>query len=126
MVIFPELDPHHGIQYNFLNFDTIMHAMMLLFVVGTGSEWTDFVDDFWEMEPEGVSRVAWDALVIFYFVSFLIILYFLFLNIFIMVGTASCRSISETLVLPPLCLPFSSARSFAMLLRFSVVRTESR
>ena len=73
------------IQYNYLNFDTVIHAMMMLFVVGTGSEWTDFVADLWEAAPDGMPIFLWDLIVTFYFISYLILLYFLFLNIFIMV-----------------------------------------
>ena len=74
--------------YNtYLNFETLPKAMSKMFVMATGSEWTETMLELEKEEyrPEGVSVFGWKVSVVLYHLSFVICFNMVVMNLFVMV-----------------------------------------
>ena len=70
----------------YLNFNDIFHGMSLLFVIATGAEWTEVIHAIVKQpQNEAMSVHTWKAMTYVYFVSFIMLLAFYILNLFVMV-----------------------------------------
>lgn len=74
--------------YNtYLNFETLPKAMSKMFVMATGSEWTETMLELEKEEyrPEGVSEFGWKVTVVLYHLSFVVLFNMVVMNMFVMV-----------------------------------------
>ena len=80
---------HYESGARYANFRSLDGAMQLLFVLMTGDAWTDTMGEMIEERP------AEKGLVVFFFVVYLIVNYFVVVNLFVMVVCEAFEVLSE-------------------------------
>mmetsp|Transcript_3663 Transcript_3663/g.8606 ORF Transcript_3663/g.8606 Transcript_3663/m.8606 type:complete len:961 (+) Transcript_3663:816-3698(+) len=85
--LFRDLE-HHGSRY--ANFKAVSSAMQLLFIILTGDAWTDYYEEMVEERPD----MTW--LIVAFFLTYLVITYFVIVNLFVMVLCEAFEVLSES------------------------------
>mmetsp|Transcript_1005 Transcript_1005/g.1224 ORF Transcript_1005/g.1224 Transcript_1005/m.1224 type:complete len:2440 (-) Transcript_1005:185-7504(-) len=85
-VLFHDFQEHGN---SFSNFRTVFGAMQLLFVIMTGDAWTDTMGELVDDKPH------FKIVVVIYFISYLIVQYFVVVNLFVMVVCEAFEVLSE-------------------------------
>jgi hypothetical protein len=85
-VIFHDFQDHGS---TYAHFRTVFGGMQLLFVIMTGDAWTDTMGELVDEKPE------WKVIIVIYFISYLIVQYFVVVNLFVMVVCEAFEILSE-------------------------------
>merc|ERR1711998_638559 len=84
---FADQDPANLPLDHYLNFDDLIAATCKMFVLATGTEWTETMSLAYDDKyvPKGVNVTGWRAIVMFFFISHIILFFAIVLNLFVMV-----------------------------------------